>query len=769
MHWLARRRYEGLALVVALLSAGLHLATAVPRVLGDDGTTLLDRAAQAVEGRLWDLKFRLRGPVAPHPDVVVMTIDERSAQAWGQWPWSRRHFAAALERLADANVAAVGLDVTFTDARDEEEREARATLARLSTLPATAEVEAWRAELDAQLAKTPDAALEAAMRRLGPTLVQGVIPITRGDRRDYSAQQLASYAGLVAPHLVRAIRSPQGFERTLAMDKLDAWTLAGLQAPLPRFANAGTAMGHFGATLDADGTIRRSAIWVRVVEGDGLFPSMALRTAATALGATLNPLVDDGALVGAELLGPAPRRVHQDALSPFLPIDYPGPASAFTSYSVVDVVEGRVGKAELSGKAVLVGVTIVGSSGDQRVTPFKELEGGVYTHAAVLSNILSGRFLSRPSWALLLEVLGTLLLALALGVTIPRVRFMAKALLIVGAVGGWVVASYLAFLGGVQLAIATPVLGLLVTAFGVVFLGYLSVDREKLKMRSTFSRYLGEDVIEIAIENPERLNKGEKREMTVLFSDIRGFTTLSERMTPELLATFINEYLSPMTAIVFDEKGTLDKYIGDALMAFWNAPLDQPDHALRACRAAVKMLEKLDALKQQWREAGYPELEIGIGVNSGPMVVGNMGSDVRVDYTVLGDAVNLGSRLEGTNKEYDTRIIISESTWAQAKDELVCRRLGAVRVKGKRLPVGIYELRGLGKPSEADAAVIATFEAALTHFTARRFDEAREAFVRVLQAWPTDMATRRYLAQLETFKAQPPPSDWDGVASLTTK
>jgi adenylate cyclase len=303
----------------------------------------------------------------------------------------------------------------------------------------------------------------------------------------------------------------------------------------------------------------------------------------------------------------------------------------------------------------------------------------------------------------------------------------------------------------------------------MVFLGYLAVDREKLKMRSTFSRYLGEDVIAIALENPDRLNKGEKRDMTVLFSDIRGFTTLSERMSPEVLAAFINDYLSPMTAIVFDEKGTLDKYIGDALMAFWNAPLEQPDHALRACRAAVRMLEKLDSMKPTWRAQGLPELEIGIGLNSGPMVVGNMGSDVRVDYTVLGDAVNLGSRLEGTNKEYDTRIIISEFTFKLVKDDVVTRRLGAVRVKGKRLPVSIYELRGLGLPSAADAPVIARFEDALARLIARDFEGAGVGFRAVLETWPTDLPSRRYLAQLETFKVQPPPNDWDGVASLMTK
>jgi adenylate cyclase len=257
--------------------------------------------------------------------------------------------------------------------------------------------------------------------------------------------------------------------------------------------------------------------------------------------------------------------------------------------------------------------------------------------------------------------------------------------------------------------------------------------------------------------------------MTVLFSDIRGFTSLSEHMSPEKLADFINQYLSPMTQIVFEEKGTLDKYIGDAVMAFWNAPLEQPDHALRACRAAIHMLERLEELKLEWRKAGYPELEIGIGINTGQMVVGNMGSDVRVDYTVLGDSVNLGSRLEGTTKEYDTRTIISEFTRAAVKDGIITRRLGAVRVKGKKVPVGIYELRGLGTPSETEQKAIAAFEAGLAELTQRKFNDAERHFKEALVLWPNDTSTRNYLAELETYKTNPPPPDWDGVVSLKTK
>lgn len=771
MSWLARRRYEVLALVVGLLAATVHRMTVTPKVgLANLEIGPLERAVQLAEGRITDLKFRFRGPVAPHPDVVVVAIDEKSVQTWGQWPWSRRHMAEAFERLADANVKSVGMDVTFTDSRDEGEVIAKESLAKLSAAPTLSpELEQWKRSLEASLMDTADGALEAGLRRLGPKMVQGFIPIENSSSSDFTPAQLAHFNTLIEPIVIRGFNKGQGIQVQLPIEKLELWTAETGQMPLERFMTTGTRYGHFAMVPDLDGTIRRMAIWGKLRGPKALVPSMALETAAVALGGTLRPIYVEGQVIGAEIVGPSPRRVPFEELAPFTLIDYVGPGRSFPTYSIADVVEGRVGKRELEGKAVLIGVTVVGSSGDQRVTPYKELEPGVFTHASLVSNVLADRFLVRPYDVVLIEMVMVVLLSLLLGLAIPRVRFALKGVIIAGVTIAWVTVSYIAFLKGVQVAVAAPVSGLIVTSFGVVFLGYLSVDREKLKMKSTFSRYLGEDVIEIAIENPERLNKGEKRDMTVLFSDIRGFTTLSERMSPEALASFINEYLSPMTAIVFEEKGTLDKYIGDALMAFWNAPLDVPDHPLRACRAAVKMLEKLDSLKKTWREQGLPELEIGVGVNTGPMVVGNMGSDVRVDYTVLGDAVNLGSRLEGTNKEYDTRIIISEFTYQHVKNDVVSRRLGAVRVKGKRLPVAIYELRGIGKPSASEGPVIALFEEALALFTTRKFEEAGVKFREVLQAWPTDMSTRRYLTQIEAFKAQPPPNDWDGVASLTTK
>jgi adenylate cyclase len=383
---------------------------------------------------------------------------------------------------------------------------------------------------------------------------------------------------------------------------------------------------------------------------------------------------------------------------------------------------------------------------------------------------LSGEFLRRPDGLIFLELLVMLAASLLLARLVPRFEsFKLKAAVIGGALLLYLGVDVALFGQGIQLATVMPLTTILAVSFGLVFLGYASESQEKRMQRKTFERYLGAEVLEEALKHPDKLDKGEKRELTVLFSDIRGFTTLSERMLPDKLATFINEYLSPMTRIVFEEKGTLDKYIGDAVMAFWNAPLDQADHAMRACRAAMAMLSKLEELKAKWRADSYPEFDIGIGINTGQVIVGNMGSDVRVDYTVMGDAVNLASRLEGTNKGYETRVILGEGTYQQVKGQVTARKLGAVRVKGKKKPVEIYELRGIGAPLEKDARAVAAFEAALVAYAAMQWATARASFEEVLTLWPNDPPSRRYLEELALFEKNPPGPGWDGVYTATTK
>jgi adenylate cyclase len=305
---------------------------------------------------------------------------------------------------------------------------------------------------------------------------------------------------------------------------------------------------------------------------------------------------------------------------------------------------------------------------------------------------------------------------------------------------------------------------------GITIYHYIHEEREKRKIRGAFQYYLNASVINDMLKDPAKLKLGgDKKNLSVMFSDIRGFTTISEKLTPEELVALLNEYLTAMTNKVFQYDGLLDKYIGDAIMAVFGAPLDQADHAHRACLTALGMMKELRALQKKWEQEGRPVINIGIGVNSGDMVVGNMGSEMRFDYTVMGDMVNLASRLEGTNKEYGTNIIVSEFTYNMVKDAMCCRELDGVRVKGKLKPVKIYELL-CEKKDEADCrSLLDAFAGALALYRKGNWDEAIAAFQKVLDIKPDDFVSAMYVERCRNLKEHPPEEPWDGVFVMTKK
>jgi len=299
---------------------------------------------------------------------------------------------------------------------------------------------------------------------------------------------------------------------------------------------------------------------------------------------------------------------------------------------------------------------------------------------------------------------------------------------------------------------------------------YVVEEAEKRKIRNAFGLYLPPTLATLVSEHPEMLKLGgDKRELTVMFSDIRGFTTLSEGLEPEALVELLNEFLGAMTEVIFGSEGTLDKYIGDAIMAVWGAPIPQSDHAARACLAALGMVERLRVLAAQWAQRGLPRLSIGIGLNTGPMVVGNMGSARRLSYTVIGDNVNLASRLEGLNKMYGSGIIASESTLRAAANIVVARELDLVRVKGKKLPVRIFEILATADEGESWKPLVERFTAGIAAYRARQWDEAMAAFSAVLAERADDGPSLLYMERCRTMRETPPPADWGGVTVMEVK
>jgi adenylate cyclase len=754
----SRRRYELVGLGVAVLVVAVHLAIDGGQSGRRGVGSAAVRALSALEGRASDLHLSARGARRPHPDLVVVAVDERAVQRYGRWPWNRELLGKALERLHALAPSAIGLDVTFTDEDRTSESAAMGAAAEVlgtavahlpeSSRPAFVPV---LASLRSRASATGDAALARALAA-APELVQGVSAYGSEEAADYLSQRAAAEA-LLRPRLLTHFPVPSGkaeFEVPLERGICDHFV--SVQVPLERFVPPEQRLGHFNVLRDDDGVVRRTPLFVQLDHPPGLLPSLELQTAAMALGASVEPGWDPelGRLGSARLRrdGRVLRTIPLALGAPQARIDYPGPGAVFPTVSLADVVDGGLAPGALRGKVVLVGVTLVGQY-DQVVTPFRTVEAGVYAHASMLSGILSGRFLQRASGARLGELLFILGTGLLLGLVLPRAAPWLKGLLPLALGAAWVLVVQLVLRRGVVLASALPMANVFLGAFAVVFVGYLSTDREKSRLRRTFRYYVGESVMTEMLEHPELLRLGgEKRDCTVLFLDIRGFTAISESMSPEALVRFINGYLTPMTRVVFEEGGTLDKYIGDALMAFWGAPLRQEDHALRACRTALRFLEVLEALRPAWRAEGLPDIEVGVGINSGPMVVGNMGSDVRFDYTVMGDAVNLASRLEGANKLFHTSILVSEETWRRVKSQATGRRLGSLQVRGRSEPVRVWELRALRPPTEAERRVIARFESAVDALAARKHQEAKAGFLAVLEAWPSDPASQRHLAEV---------------------
>ncbi len=474
----------------------------------------------------------------------------------------------------------------------------------------------------------------------------------------------------------------------------------------------------------------------------------------------------------ARLMGraPAAQEIPTDVYGRFL-INFAGaPRRTFPIVPASDVLQGTADMKRFKDKVVFIGATARNLHDEQNVsTSAGEPMSGVEIHASVYDTLVTRRWLMpAPVW---LQALAYLLIGLLLGLIIPRVRARTGALIVFSLFVVSIVGAFLAFDRGWIINIIWPTV-LLVLAYGALLLErWVTSERARRQIRNAFSRYVSENVVASLLEDLDKLKLGgQRRTMTVLFSDLRGFTTLSEGMTPEQLVDVLNKYLHEMTDIVFAEGGTLDKYIGDAVMAFWNAPFDQKDHAARGVRAAIRMKTKLSEMNTSGAFPSGITLKVGVGLNTGDMVVGNIGGEKRYDYTVIGDSVNLASRTESLCKEYGAEIIITQNTRQELGDGFVTRLLDQVAVKGKKEPIKIYEVMGeTGRVDEAKLTLKKDFEQAFDLYVSRKFVEAAGLCERILHVWSEDLTTQHLLERCRIYEKIPPPEGWDGTWVMTKK
>ncbi|KAA3631970.1 MAG: adenylate/guanylate cyclase domain-containing protein [Proteobacteria bacterium] len=688
-----------------------------------------------LENMAYDSRLRATMPGGVDPRVVIVDIDEKSLAVEGRWPWSRARVAALVDLLFDHyEVRVLGFDMVFA----EPER-----LEQIDTLVAAARA-AGRADVVRfirQLGEHPDVTLSRSLQERD---------IALGYYFNYSRDQTGTVGRLPEPLLPAEIAS---------LLSVPALVAAGYGANLELLQSSARAGGFFDNPLnDADGVFRRIPL-VQSYAG-GLYTSLALALGELALGDVVQ-FSDTNDTIR---LGAATIPVDQD-MAALIP--YRGPQGRFPYVSASDVLSQSADSSVLKDAIVLVGTTAPGLF-DLRNTPVQRVYPGVEIHANVISGILDDRFLAHPDYTIALEMIQVIAIGVLLSFLLPSLG-PAHGTLLTGAIllGTVALNGYFWVFQASVVPITAAVLMILLHYVYITSYGFLIESRTKHALMVQFGRYVPEEIVDEMSRKPEHYTlEGERRELSVMFSDIRGFTSLSEKLQPNEVTRLMNVYLSRMTEIIHDAQGTIDKYIGDAIMAFWGAPLANPRHASLAVSAALAMRDAMPAINEDFAARGWPAIRIGIGVNTGNMALGNMGSDFRMTYTVMGDAVNLGSRVESLTKIYGVPVVVTEYTAKQAPG-YVYRYLDRVRVRGRGEPIDVLEpvMPDYRVPRSLERQ-IGGFHAFLEVYRAQRWSQALGQLEDLERQFGGSMLYDVYRARIVQLREVPPDSGWDGVFDL---
>ncbi len=732
------------------ISAALLLVFAL-HVQGVRQYVLIDR----IESYLYDARVQLTMPNTVDERIVIVDIDEASLSVLGQWPWSRETLARIVDSLFDEySVHILAFDVLYAE---EEETSGKRVLNELAAT-SLGDSPAFQAEYQ-RLHATLDTDTQFAESFIARDVVPGFV------FKDFLAADEPEATGTLPPPLLHA-------------DAIAGWTVPfvsarGYVGNLRQLQENTETGGFFDSPLiDDDGVFRRAPL-VQRYRGD-LYPTLSLAVARLALGspsvgfifATSDPEKRSGLDLEAFRLGEQEIGVDGQvaALIPFR-----GRQGSFNYISARSVLDGTAPLEKLEGKIVLFGATAAGLL-DLRSTPVGERYFGVEAHANLIAGLLDGTIKQQPSYSAGLELVVLVVLGLLTGLVLPRLGALAGFLMVLSIVtvavaGNLWMWSYLSLV----VPLASTLTYTLVVGLLQINYGYFIESRSKRHLSKVFGQYVPLEIVEELEGGSAELSlEGEARDMSVLFTDVRGFTTISEALDAKELTQLMNEFLTPVTRVIHEHRGTIDKYMGDAVMAFWGAPLEDDEHARHAVLAGLALIEKTGELSEQFKARGWPPIAVGVGISSGEMNVGNMGSEFRMAYTVMGDAVNLGSRIEGLTKHYSVQLIVSEETRRRVPD-MAFRELDLVRVKGKFEPVAIYEPLGSADGlDDAACEAVEQFDEVLVNYRAQEWDGA-EKLLRLLAAQEDKLLYNIYLDRINLFREDPPPPDWDGVFEHLTK
>lgn len=737
-----------------LIALGMSL---VLMFLGDAAKFYRLGFVQFIDAKLYDYRLRLTLPKTADERIVILDIDEKSLKEEGRWPWSRDKMATLIDKLFDRyGIAVVGFDVVFA------EKDSSSGLKVLEDLGRKQFRDVGQ--------------FQSVLNQIRPHLEYDKLFADKIRQRNvvlgyyFSNSERGSAKSLsgALPEPVFAAGTFKG--RPISFMRWDSYG-----ANLPELQSSAASAGHFNPVVDFDGEVRRVPM---IVEFEGAYyESLSLAVVRAVLGMPkLSPGYATGKdknYAGLEWLllesSQGDLRIPVDAEVSAL-VSYRGERGTFRYISASDVLNERTPLTELQNKIVLVGTSAPGLM-DMRSTPVGEVYPGVEVHANMISGILNQDVKQNPPYVLGANVLMLLVLGVSLAILLPMLSPIHGTLLSAGVLLFEVVVSGTLWQYG---NLALPLAGGLIMVFALFALnmtfGYFTTERTKRQITGLFGQYVPSEVVDEMSKNPEQVSmEGESREMTILFSDVRGFTTISEGLEPKDLSLLMNEFLTPLSRVIYGHRGTIDKYMGDCIMAFWGAPLPDTCHAYHAVVSGLEMQKALHELQPQFKARGWPEIRIGVGINTGRVSVGNMGSEVRVAYTVMGDAVNLASRLEGITKEYGAGVLVGEGT-KEAAPEFVYRELDLVRVKGKDKPVAIFEPLGLaGEVEQVVLDEVKLFQQALRMYRKQEWDRAELQLFSLLKIAPNTKLYEVYAERITYYRNNPPGENWDGVFVFKTK
>ena len=705
---------------------------------------------QRVENILYDLRLRLTMPNTIDNRIVILDIDEKSLAQEGHWPWRRDKLAYLMDMVFDYYGAKVlGFDIVFSEpdisgGMDALDKLAKTTLQQDSKFLSA--IEKVRPELSF------DDKFATSLKNR---------PVVMGYFFSHHIEQHNEIGILSKPF---ASLEGRDFSALLFEARSYVGNLAQLQSA--------TQLGGYlnNSNVDEDGVYRRLPMVTQYK--NQLYSTLSLSILRQLMGMPEVEFItsEDYGDSRLEAISVAGINVPVDSGGNLL-VPFRGRQGSFRYISATDILNGVADISVLKDKIVIVGTSAAGLL-DLRSTPVQGIYAGVEVHANILSGLLDQTVKSRPTYIVAVEAIELVVLLILAMTIFPHLGVIAAAMIFTVIVSIVVFSNFYVWTTqNLDTHLATPLL-LLSLLYGLqLFFGFFFESRKKKQLGNIFGQYIPNELVEEMSKSDDEFTlKGENRVMTVFFSDVRGFTTISEAMeNPQDLCDLINEILTPVTQVIHNHKGTIDKYIGDAIMAFWGAPVRTERHAYLAVKAGLDVIKSLKEINERFKLKLWPEVDLGIGLNTGPMVVGNMGSQFRIAYTVMGDTVNLGSRLEGLTKQYGVKMIVSESTLAAAP-EFAYRELDRVRVKGKHKPITIYEpIAEWAEIASEQRIILDLVHQALTDYRQQLWDKSEAAFHQLHDLTPDDKLYKIYLERIEHYREIPPEENWDGAFTHTSK